>query len=175
METGQDYLAPQIEVQQHPEKGGCGIFATAPIPAGTLLILWGGRIVTGAQFAELPAWAQRFSLQVEADLYQISFAEDEPGNFVNHSCDPNAGLRGQIALVAMHDIAPGEEICFDYAMSDSSPYDEFTCACGAARCRGQVTGRDWRLSELQQRYDGYFSAYLQRRIAAQQSGDGDGD
>lgn len=57
-----------------------------------------------------------------------------------------------------------EEVCFDYAMSDGSPYDEFDCTCGAADCRRRVTGNDWCRPELQQRYAGYFSPYLQRRI-----------
>jgi hypothetical protein len=32
-----------------------------------------------------------------------------------------------------------------------------------ARCRGVIEGRDWRRPELQRRYRGYFSWYLQRR------------
>jgi hypothetical protein len=49
-------------------------------------------------------------------------------------------------------------------MCDSTPYDEFNCGCGTALCRGQVTGNDWQLPELQARYEGFFSPYLQRRI-----------
>jgi hypothetical protein len=71
---------------------------------------------------------------------------------------------GQIVVVAMRPIMPGEEICFDYAMTDGSPYDEFDCACGSPTCRGRVSGDDWRRPELWARYQGYFSPYLQRRI-----------
>jgi hypothetical protein len=67
----------------------------------------------------------------------------------------------------MRDIQPGEEICFDYAMSDTMPYDEFQCECGAPNCRRSVTGSDWQLPELQKRYAGYFSPHVQRRIDAQ--------
>ena len=49
-------------------------------------------------------------------------------------------------------------------MTDGSAYDEFDCGCGAKLCRKRVTGNDWRLPELWQRYDGYFSTYLERRI-----------
>ena len=66
----------------------------------------------------------------------------------------------------MRDISSGEEITYDYAMSDGSPYDEFTCSCGSPHCRGHVSGDDWRRSELWRRYAGYFSPYLQRRILA---------
>ncbi|WP_345325886.1 SET domain-containing protein [Candidatus Villigracilis proximus] len=64
------------------------------------------------------------------------------GDYVNHSCNPNAGLSGQIGLVAMRDIEIGEEVCFDYAMSDTMPYDEFNCGCGAYMPR-TVGGNDW--------------------------------
>lgn len=64
----------------------------------------------------------------------------------------------------MRPVAAGEELCFDYAMSDTDPYDEFACACGAATCRGTVTGNDWRLPALQERYSGFFSGYIARRF-----------
>jgi hypothetical protein len=89
------------------------------------------------------------------------------GDYVNHSCNPNAGLSGQIGLVAMRDIKIGEEVCFDYAMCDTMPYDEFTCGCGSLNCRVKVGGDDWRKPVLQKRYAGYFSPHVQRRIDAQ--------
>ena len=61
----------------------------------------------------------------------------------------------------------GEEVCFDYAMTDGSPYDEFACQCGADNCRFKVTGDDWRRLELQLAYGEFFSPYLRRRIQAQ--------
>ena len=64
----------------------------------------------------------------------------------------------------MRRVAAGEELCFDYAMTDSDDYDEFTCLCGTSECRGIVRGSDWKLAELQARYAGWFSEYLARRI-----------
>lgn len=160
-----DYVSPSLEARALPQKGGYGVFARAPIAAGELLIVWSGDIVTREGLMELPPEVRMYSLQVEENCYQVSTLPPYLPDYVNHSCDPNAGLSGQIALVAMRDIMPGEEICFDYAMSDGSPYDEFVCQCGAANCRGRVTGDDWQLPELQERYAGYFSPYLQRRIA----------
>ena len=64
----------------------------------------------------------------------------------------------------MRDIAVGEEVCYDYAMSDGSHYDEFDCGCGSPNCRRQITGDDWRSPVLQSKYHGWFSPYLQRRI-----------
>ena len=109
---------------------------------------------------------QSRSIQVEEDLYLVSDEMPEPGDMLNHSCDPNCGLSGSTVLVAMRDIAEGEELTFDYAMCDASDYDEFACLCGQATCRQVVTGADWRDPVIQARYSGWFSAYLSKRIAA---------
>jgi hypothetical protein len=158
------YLSPKLEARSHPAKGGMGVFARAPIAPGELLLVWGGEIYTYEQYLQVPVERQPHFVQVEEGLYLGAPERPEPADYLNHSCSPNAGLSGQIALVALHRIAPGEEICIDYATCDGSPYDEFDCACGAPDCRGRVTGEDWRRPELQAKYAGYFSPYLQRRI-----------
>lgn len=103
-------------------------------------------------------------LQVTDDLFLVSPHADDPTDLMNHSCEPNLGVLGTNALVAMRHIETGESLCFDYAMTESSTYDEFECVCGRSACRGRIMGDDWRDPVLQQRYHGYFSAYLQKRI-----------
>jgi hypothetical protein len=66
-----------------------------------------------------------------------------PTNFLNHSCDPNAGYDGADAIVALRPIAAGEEIRMDYGTFSFSFDHEFACRCGAPACRGRVTSRDW--------------------------------
>lgn len=140
-----------------------GSFATQPIKAGELIAVWGGEIMTREQLEAQSKLLQMLSIQVEENLFLVSTYPSD-GDRINHSCDPNAWIEGQIALVARRDIYPGEEVTFDYATSDCTDYDEFTCQCGSAICRGQVTGQDWKRPELQDRYEGHFMPYLQRRI-----------
>jgi SET domain-containing protein len=156
------YLVPKAEarLKSHREYG---VYAREPFQKDELIAVWGGEVVTGEKLAQLPERLRRLSIQVEEDLYLVALNEG-PGDYVNHSCDPNAGLSGQIVLVAMREIAAGEEITFDYAMSDASAYDEFTCECGAPNCRGTVRGTDTRTPALWKKYAGYFSPYIQRRI-----------
>lgn len=130
--------------------------------------MWSGHIVPGEALDALPEEIRRHTVQVEENLYLASFNPSEPPDYINHSCEPNCGLQGQIAIVAMRRILPGQEVTIDYAMCDGSPYDEFDCACGAPICRGRVTGEDWRDPVLWERYAGHFSPYLQRRIEALQ-------
>jgi hypothetical protein len=160
------HLSPKLKSANLDAKGGCGIFALEPLKRGDLILLWGGRVVRRDEFApDMPNLTQRV-LQIDAGLYLLTPESLEPADCLNHSCNPNAGFSGQVGVVAMRDIEAGEEVCVDYAMCDSEPYDEFDCRCGAENCRGRVSGNDWKIPALQARYDGYFSAYLQRRIDA---------
>ena len=159
------FLSPKCEVRAAEDRGGFTVVAKEPIAKGELIVVWSGTLVDGAELATLPPPVKRHSLQVEEDHYLVSLTDCEPPDYVNHSCAPNAGLSGQIGLVAMRDIRTGEEVTYDYAMSDGSAYDEFDCCCGAAECRSRVSGDDWKRPELWPRYQGYFSPYLQRRIA----------
>lgn len=158
------FLSPKVVIRERSIHAGPGAFALQPISQGELVTVWSGFITHVTDFDDLPEVQKRHSIQVEEDLYLVSFDPNEPADFINHCCNPNAGLSGQMVLVAMRHINTGEEVCFDYAMSDGSPYDEFPCDCGAETCRGSVTGNDWRNPELWERYHGYFSPYLQRRI-----------
>ncbi len=157
------YLNPKCEARKNAI-AGCGVYAKLAIEKGELISLWGGRIVhTSDLDSTMPRFTQRV-LQIDEELYLLTTEEEEPTDCFNHSCDPNLGFSGQIGLVAMRDIQAGEELTFDYAMSDGSPYDEFNCHCGSSKCRGKVTGSNWKLPELWDRYRGYFSPYLARRI-----------
>ena len=85
--------------------------------------------------------------------------------FINHSCEPNVGIRGQIVYVALRDIAAGEELTYDWAMEENA-HARTRCRCGAKSCRRVLSGRDWTLPRLQRRYRGYFSSYLEDKIRA---------
>lgn len=59
--------------------------------------------------------------------------------FVNHSCDANCEteeIEGHIWIVALRDIAAGEEICYDYRLFDGDA--EAPCNCRSANCRGSM-------------------------------------
>lgn len=154
-------LHPSLQPVHGP--AGRSVVATERLPAGTVLAVWGGTTYDVGSFHRLSLARRQISVQIEENLFLVPEVEG-PAEWINHSCDPNAGMTGQIALCAMRPIEQHEEICYDYAMSDGSPYDEFVCGCGAATCRGRVTGSDWKIPELWERYAGHFSPYLQRRI-----------
>ncbi len=144
---------------------GLGVFASQPISESEILAVWGGQVITTEERSRLPESVERYAIQIERDLH-LTCNADEVGlaEYFNHSCAPNAGLQGQIVLVAMRAIPAGEQVCFDYAMSEADPDFSMECACGQPACRHRITGRDWQIPELQTRYRGYFSSYIQRMI-----------
>jgi len=144
---------------------GWGSFAIEPIAAGEVVAAFGGYVVTRAQLDGFDEARVSRSIQIADDLYLLASPVVEDGDLVNHSCDPTCGLQGETVVVAKHRLEPGDELTFDYGTCDASPYDEFDCACGAPRCRGRVTGDDWRDPQFQMRNDGWFSPYIARRIA----------
>lgn len=151
---------------------GWGVFAGEPIEQGARLAVLGGHILPLAQLSELEPIAQETAFQISEDLVctYASAAELEvwedgaSGDYFNHSCAPNAGFRSMIEIVALRDIAADEEVTFDYAMCLTADFGDMDCLCGAVNCRGRVTGEDWKLPELQQRYRGYFQPYIAAKI-----------
>jgi hypothetical protein len=164
--TVQNFLTP-LAVTFGTPPHGFGSRAIAVIPAGTSVATFGGTALTHSAFAKYDAERRSRSLQVDTNLIFLGPTTREPGDSINHSCEPNCGMRNATTIVAMRVIAIGEELTFDYAMSDASDYDEFNCNCGTSLCRGRVRADDWRLDTLRQRYKGFFSPYIQRKIDAE--------
>jgi len=164
---GIHHLAPGLVARRSPSEG-FGVFATHPVPAGSTLCVWGGEIVPTARMLALSEGRRRFAVQVEEDLYLVTpLLGTGAADLINHSCDPTAVLWGSHSLVARHDLAVGDEVTYDYATSDANPHLGFLCRCGQARCRGRVSGDDWRDVELRSRYGDAFSPYILRRIRAE--------
>ena len=144
------------------------MFAVEPIATGEVVVDYSdgtGKILSTKEADALYEQGNDYMLQVDDDLFFVATngEELEDADFLNHSCDANLGVRGSLRFVALRDIEAGEELTFDYAMTESSEW-RMECGCGSSRCRGAVTGKDWRLPELRKRYAGFFSDYLERRI-----------
>ncbi len=67
--------------------------------------------------------------------------DDNPANWApqNHSCDPNTRYEG-LNVVASRNIKKGEELTLNYADFLDEHMEPFECRCGAANCRGFVSG-----------------------------------
>jgi uncharacterized protein len=88
--------------------------------------------------------------------------------FINHSCDPNCETReqdGRIWVTAIRNIAPGDEITYDYCLYDGGD-DEAICNCGAAKCRGSMYSKE----EIRRRKAAAKKAQKKKHIARKPAG-----
>ena len=147
------------------------MYASAPIRAGEVVFVWGGaRIISNAELRAIEASGRRYCSAAIAEdqniLWDIVGAGAGGPGGANHSCDPNLWMQDERTVCARRDIATGEELTMDYALGTVSPDWRMECHCGAELCRSVITGNDWQLPELQQRYAGHFSPFINVRIAA---------
>ncbi len=165
------YISPKAAKGRPSGIAGRGLIAVQLIARDEVVAIKGGHIVDTATLNRLPERLQNSDIQIADDFHLVALEESEYEQvmlFINHSCEPNVGFAGNIVLVAMRDIEPGEELATDYALFDDSS-ESMECSCGTPSCRGVIDGQDWRRPELQRRYGPYFSAYLLRRLAGSPS------
>lgn len=162
------YLSPKTVVKASSIQGR-GLFAKENIKKGEIVCIKGGHIFDRAMLKELQPNLGPAEIQIGENLFIGPVTEEEREGsmiFSNHSCEPNIGVLGHIVFVAMRDIAAGEELTHDWAMTDDGD-DSMECHCGAPSCRKVVTGKDWLRKDLQQKYAGYMSVYLTEKINSQ--------
>ncbi len=163
------YITNKVEVRESG-KDRKGVFALQEIAKDEIISIWSGYIVSGDELVSLSETTFKnvydYAIDIADNFFLVSSRDGtlEDDDFFNHSCEPNAGIKGQSVLVAMRSIAPGEEITYDYAMTDAQSDLSFECHCGSPQCRGYVSSSDWKRRELQQKYRDYFSSYIQGKI-----------
>ena len=144
--------------------GGKGLFTKEIIKAGEKVIVWRGEYAnrTGAEQARQRG---KLVMQWDDDLFSVEDRGDDQGYFINHSCDSNLWMQDAFTLIAKRDIIPNEEITADYALWEAGDYvSSWNCNCGSPLCRKKITGKDWRLPEVQKRYLNHFSPLINKRI-----------
>jgi SET domain-containing protein len=116
-------------------KFGRGVFAVKSFLVGEpILEVTGARI--DVSLLDKQSWASFMERAEPVQVDSFEYIEPElPGRLVNHSCDPNAGLRPDLVLIAIKPIMPGDEIFFDYSTTMDEDYWTMDCLCGVASCR----------------------------------------
>ena len=167
----QSWIDPRIELRPSPI-GGKGMFAREPIREGEIVVVWGGIVLTEE---EVSAGRYRVgSLSAIGENQWLGSPEgdeDSAADYTNHSCDPNLWMKDEATLMTRRDIEAGEELTADYIVweGDEDFIAQWECMCGSPLCRKSIMGSDWRLPDLQKRYENYFSPFLNKRIEKEQS------
>jgi SET domain-containing protein len=113
-----------------------GCYTTSRIPKGVKVVEYTGPRITKDEADE------RFKDSIITYLFGIGdgskvISGHGMAMYINHSCDPNCEtdeLNGRVWIISLRNIAPGEELTYDYNLYDGDD-DEARCYCGAATCR----------------------------------------
>ena len=118
-------------------------YATALINKDDVIFVAGGIAINNQE----TTWYK--GLLIDKDFVLDLPAGSEYEAYVNHSCEPNCYIDGQIVFRALRDINADEFITVDYGtffITKKNPIDP--CNCGSIQCRGKVTGDDYKTLNL---------------------------
>jgi len=145
---------------------GKAVVAAQAFAEGDRLIEFTGRRFRADRVPSLMRGASDRFVQVTPDHFMGPSGRID--DLVNHSCSPNAGLRfadSGVLLVAIRDIAAGDEITWDYSTTLAQSNWHMICQCRAPECR-RVIGNFATLSPERQewfRARNLVAPYLRRK------------
>lgn len=162
----------RVAIRPSTIQGG-GMFAEALIACDEVIAIMGGTIMTEEEFQAFIGTVPRWNAtQIGEQLHLVDLIQspDQVSGSINHSCDANLWLADEVTIVARRSIAEGEELTLDYALTTIAPTWRLDqpCQCGTPVCRRTITGNDWQLPEVQQRYAAHFAPFINARIHQQQ-------
>ena len=138
---------------------GKGLFAKKNIKKGEVIFIVKGKIVKGLYGADYSQVHPR-CLAADTNMW-LSPLRTNPWWFINHSCKPNAGLKGKVTVVAMKNIKKGQEITIDYSTTEDDPTWTMKCRCGHKNCRKIIRSARFLPEKLFKKYKPYIPEFLQ--------------
>lgn len=141
---------------------GRGLFATRTISQGEIILIISGPMITQADVDQRSNKEAANALQINEELY-IDF--QEPGVLINHSCNPNTGIKEDKYVLAIKDISIDEEITWDYSTSVDTGW-AMPCHCEEKNCRKRVKDFESLPKNLQKKYLGLgiVLSYIAKRF-----------
>jgi hypothetical protein len=137
-----------VPVRIARSRHGLGLFAAADVETGTPILSFTGELI-GLDEVLASGIDESYPMQVGPTTY---LDLDSRSRVINHSCDPNSGLRSDRILVALRAIRRDEEILYDYSTTMSERRWTMQCLCNEAKCRGSVGDFEDLPVALQQEY-----------------------
>ncbi|MBV6493032.1 MAG: hypothetical protein LDLANPLL_01039 [Turneriella sp.] len=134
-------------------KFGKGVFARKRFKPGDIILRFKGRLYSREAYLSKVRPEKCYYMQIDDNLFLGPTTTAD--NYVNHCCEPNAGVRKQknkCFLVAINPIEIGAEITFDYSTTMAEDHWEMDCACGSPSCRGRIRDFKYLPRSLQYHY-----------------------
>jgi SET domain-containing protein len=130
---------------------GKGVFAVAPLAAGEVVVEYTGEVISWSEALRRHPHDPKdpdhtFYFHIDDEHVIDAKFGGNSARWINHACTPNCEADEQgkrIFIKALHDIAPGEELFYDYGLVIDERYTaklkkQFECRCGTAGCRGTM-------------------------------------
>jgi len=149
-------MSRSIVLRRSPIHGN-GVFANKKLSPGVELIRYGGRLLTHAQADRIYAGGvdtgHTFLFTLNERYIIDGNVEGNTARWVNHSCAPNCQAvlvengedprKDRIVIETLREIAPGEELTYDYGIRlpvrhTSRMKELWACRCGANECSGTM-------------------------------------
>jgi uncharacterized protein len=151
---------PKVVVRKTKQYGR-GVFAKKRIKKGEVIAEVDGKIYElGPDENELPNKPPLYVMDHAVQFADYKWRLSKGiAKYINHSCEPNCGIRKLFKIVAMRTIEPGEEITWDYDMAENSLWF-MRCKCHTKSCRKWIRGYDYLPTKFRRKYKGYISEWL---------------
>lgn len=145
-------------VVKNTKKYGRAVFAKEKIRKGSIIAVFDGPILDD----HFEHWTE--DLLNHAIQFGKKQWRDSKGvaRYINHSCNPNCGIKKLFNVVAMRTIHAGEEITWDYEMTEKSNWWKMKCQCGTPICRKYIGNYKNMPKKIRKKYKGYISDWLTR-------------
>ncbi|MGE3279036.1 MAG: SET domain-containing protein [Candidatus Altimarinota bacterium] len=155
---------PKVQIQRLPHLGRA-VFAREKIAAGEIIAAFAGSIHQAKKISELPNDPPDFMRDHVIQIGEETYLHGKGGlaELVNHSCDPNCGIEGSSYIVARKEIQAGEQLTWDYAMTEDSDWSFEGCLCGSESCRGTIGPYRELPPEKKQEYWQHTAAWLKKK------------
>jgi uncharacterized protein len=149
---------PKVSVH-HTKKFGQGVFADQAIRKGAVIAAFDGPIYDD-QYEPWTRDMYNHSIQFGPKIWRDSAGI---ARLINHSCDPNCGIKGLFKVVAMRKIEKGEQITWDYEMTEKNETWKMKCKCGSPLCRRVIGHYKNMPRSIRKKYTGYISDWITKR------------
>jgi uncharacterized protein len=148
----------KVEIRKTVNRGQ-GVFVIRPIKKNEIIAEFDG---------EVYGWDDKWTDELVDHCIQFEEKKwrDSKGiaRLINHSCEPNCGIKNLFQVVAMRNLKSGEEVTWDYEMTEKHPYWRMNCKCGSKICRKIIGNYDNMPTEIRKKYRGYISEWLLKKI-----------
>lgn len=150
-------MTRRIAARRSPIHGN-GVFALVPIAKGDTVIQYKGRLITHAEaderYGDGAETGHTFLFTLNDHYIVDANVGGNSARWINHSCEPNCEAlieeaadgnprHDKVLIEALRDIAPGEELTYNYGIVLDVPHTarlkkRWACRCGSPRCTGTL-------------------------------------